>query len=180
MCTRARVCFCLCLVVCLPVHVRVCALVCLSACACGCAGACGMYVYVHKCVAYYAQKCGIQSVASVQGIKPGEGSVAIIHYCCRLQGVQGPIVATSLTSILPGACVVTCIPSLQNTPPPTLISTPTRPSFKAASAETKRLGARLDQRSEKSGVQPPVLQLFSYGCSHGTVEHRWGVRGWRS
>ena len=37
-----------------------------------------------------------------QGIKPREGSVAVVHYCCRLHSAQGPIVATSL---LPGVYI---------------------------------------------------------------------------
>lgn len=31
-----------------------------------------------------------------QGISPREGSAAIVHYCCRLYGENGPIVATSV------------------------------------------------------------------------------------
>jgi hypothetical protein len=118
-CVQACVSVCLCVRVCVwmwHVCVYACVCVCVSArmcgisaraylwCACGCTHSiclqadtqmCGMCRQIHKRVAY------------VQGIKPGEGSVAIIHYCCRLQGVQGPIVATSL---LPGACDVPCIP----------------------------------------------------------------------
>jgi hypothetical protein len=125
--TRSRVFFCLCLFACkCDLCVSACACLFVYMCICVCARLCVcllvragvrvevyvymyayVYVYLHARVWHtYTCRQIHKCVAYVQGIKPGEGSVAVIHYCCRLQGVQGPIVATSL---LPGACDVPCI-----------------------------------------------------------------------